>query len=186
MISWYGKCVVLPDEVKQRNKVKVGAKIPRLDCINHAGYYKGLEPFLNSKGMLKFSLMRTDSLKADGKRKADYWLLGEKNMNFSSIYPFEIQEKQVIAFGEPNDKPTVRRAKTIEGERTQIDVPNPMLPFKNDAFLFICNPDFTSIEIMVIEDGRFLVQAYCKKYLNGDFDEQLAQFRTTAKEFYKY
>jgi hypothetical protein len=186
MISWYGEFVVLPDEVKQRNKFKINPTIPRLDCINHSGHYKGLEHFINNKGMLKFSLMRTDNIKADGKRKADYWLQGEKVMNFSSIYPFDIQEDQIIAFGEPNDKPTVRRAKTVNKKRIQTNVPNPMLPYKNDGFIFICNPDFTRIEILVIENGRFLVQAYCKKLLNSDFDEQLLQFRETAKEFYKY
>lgn len=186
MISWYGKFAVLPDEVKKRNKIKVGAKIPRLDCIESVGYYEGIEPFINSKGMFKFNLMRTDKINADGKRKADYYLQGEKSMNFSSIYPFEVQDKHIIAFGEPNDKQTVRRAKTVDKNRVQVDVPNPMLKFKNDAYIFICNKDFTQIELLVIEHGRFMVTAYCKQLLNGGFDSELKTFRETTKEFYKY
>lgn len=186
MISWYGEFVVLPNEVKQRIKAKVNPKIPRLDCIKSVGYYKGIEPFVNGKGMFKFNLMRTDHIKADGKRKADYNLQGEKSMNFSSVYPFEIQESRIFAFGEPNSKETVRRAKTVDKKRIQVDVPNPMLPYKNDLYLFLCNKDYTKLELIVVEDARYLAKGYREKLLNGGFDEQLKQFREIAKEFYKY
>lgn len=186
MISWYGQFVVLPDEVKQRMKVKINPTIERLDCIKSAGYYKGIEPWINSKGMFKFYLKRTDEMKADGKRKADYNLQGEYSMNFSSVFPFDIQDKQFLAFGEPNNKNTVRRSKTINKKRIQVDIPNPMLPYKNDLFLFIWNNEYTKLELLIIEKGRYLTTAYCNKLLNGGFDDQLKQFRETAQEFYKY
>nr|WP_320118033.1 hypothetical protein [uncultured Marinifilum sp.] len=178
MFSWYGNFVVLPNEVKQRCKIKLDPKCPRLDCVKSGGYYKGIEPFINKKGMFKFNLMRTDRFDADDKRKADYYLQGDKSMNFSSIYHSDILNAKHVAFGEPNDKPTIKQNKK--------EVPNPMLPFKNDGYLFIINDDYTKIELLVIEGGRNLIKAYAKKFANGDCDEVIKQLRESATTFYNY
>jgi len=178
MFSWYGEFVVLPNEIKQRNKIKLEPVCPRLDCIKSVGYYKGIEPFINKKGMFKFNLMRTDGIKTDEKRKADYYLQGEKSMNFSSIYPLSLNDKNIVYYGEPNDKPTIKSGKA------KID--NPMLPYKNDGYLFIINPDYTKIELLVIENGRFLIRGYTKQLANGEFDNMLKQFRETSTTFYNY
>lgn len=184
-ISWYGQFVVLPDEVKRRNNIKVGPAIPRLDCIKSAGYYKGIEPCINNKGLFKFDLLRTDNIKADGQRKADYWLQ-TKIGNFSSMYPTGFSSNPLIFFGEPNNKKTIRKSKTVNKKRVQIDIPNPMYPFKNDGYIFICNKELTQIEVLVIEDARYLINAYCKQFVNGGFDEQLKILRETASIFYNY
>lgn len=178
MFSWYGEFNVLPNEIKQRNKIKLEPVCPRLDCTKSVGYYKGIEPFINKKGMFKFNLMRADIHKTDEKRKADYYLQGEKSMNFSSIYPLAIPDIDNIYFGEPNDKPTIKSGKA--------KIENPMLPYKNDGYLFIINPDYTKLELLVIENGRFLIKAYAKQLANGECDEMLKQFRESATMFYKY
>lgn len=178
MFSWYGDFIILPNEIKQRNKIKLEPVCPRFDCIRSVGYYKGIEPFINKKGMIKFNLMRTDEHKTDEKRKADYYLQGEKSMNFSSLFPLALPEIENICFGEPNDKPTIKSGKA--------KIENPMLPYKNDGYLFIIEPDYTRIELLVIENGRFLIKAYAKQLASGEFDEMLKQFRDSAKTYYKY
>lgn len=178
MFSWYGEFVVLSNDTKQRNKIKLNPVCPRLDCIRSVGYYKGIEPFINNKGMFKFNLMKADNLKTDEKRKADYYLQGEKSMNFSSIYPLALPEINNICFGEPNDKPTIKTGKA--------KIENPMHAYKNDGYLFIINPDYTKIELLVVEDGRFLIKAYAKQLANGECEDMLKQFRESATTFYNY
>jgi len=178
MYSLYCKLIVLPNEVKQKNKIKLNPTCPRFDCVKANGYYKGLEPLINSKGMFKLSLMKTDRFDADEKRKADYYLQGESSINFSSIFYLDIENAKHIAWGEPNDKPTVK----YKGK----PVPNPMLPYKNDGYIFLINEDYTCIEVLVVEGGRNLIKAFAKKVANGDCDEVINQLRETATIFYNY
>jgi len=52
MIDCYLKMQQLPDEVKRANKIKVGASVPRLDCVSMVGFYEGLKPLKSTKGNL--------------------------------------------------------------------------------------------------------------------------------------
>ncbi|MDR3706386.1 MAG: hypothetical protein P4L28_10820 [Paludibacteraceae bacterium] len=179
MFDCYIKMQQLPDEVKRANKIKVGASVPRLDCVAMAGYYKGLEPLYSKKGQIKFYLQQTKGLiNSTDQRRAGYFLMGEKSINFSSLFiqNLDTQDKgKLYGFGEPNGNKTLK-----SGE------PNPMLSFANDAYLFITSPDFTEIEILIITNGRYLIQGYLKKLANGEYNTALQAMREQAKPIFNY
>ena len=179
MFECYIKMQQLPDEVKRANKgIKLGAKIPRLDCVAMAGYYEGLKPLYSSKGQLKFYLNETRGLiNSNDQRRAGYFLMGEKSLNFSSVFlqDFNAVQKPCFGFGEPNDLPTLKN-----GE------PNPMYPFRGDAYLFIIEPAFKEIEILIIKGGRYLVQGYLKQLVNGAYNDALKAMREQAKPIFNY
>ena len=56
----YYKFVMLPDELKANHKIKVGASIPRYDCISYAGEYEGMDAFINGKGMFMLYLLESE------------------------------------------------------------------------------------------------------------------------------
>ena len=49
----YYKFVMLPDALKANHKIKVGASIPRYDCINYAGEYEGMDAFNGKNGQIE-------------------------------------------------------------------------------------------------------------------------------------
>jgi len=179
MFDCYIKMQQLPDEVKRANKIKVGASVPRLDCVAIAGYYEGLKPLLSSKGQLKFYLQQTRGLiNSSDQRRAGYFLMGERSINFSSVFLQEYNtgdQNPCFAYGEPNSNKTLK-----SGE------PNPMLSFSEDAYLFITNPGFTELEILIIRRGRYLIQGYLKQLANGEFNEALTAMRAQAKPIFNY
>ncbi len=178
MFDCYIKMQQLPDEVKRANKIKVGASVPRLDCTALAGYYEGLKPLYSSKGQLKFYLQQTRGLiNSSDQRRAGYFLMGEKSINFSSVFlqDFGNDQKQCFGYGEPNNNPTLKNGD-----------PNPMNPFCEDAYLFITDPGFIEIEILIIRRGRYLIQGYLKQLANGSFNDALAAMRATAKPIFNY
>lgn len=179
MFDCYIKMQQLTDEVKRANKIKVGATIPRLDCVAMAGYYEGLKPLFSSKGQLKFYLMKTQGLiHSTDQRRAGYFLMGERSINFSSVFLQEYNtgdQNPCFAFGEPNSNKKLK-----SGE------PNPMLPYCEDAYLFITTPTFTEIEILIIRRGRYLIQGYLKQLANGEFNEALTAMRAQAKPIFNY
>jgi hypothetical protein len=178
MFDCYIKLQQLPDEVKRANKIKAGAKIPRLDCVAMAGYYEGLKPLFSSKGQIKLYLMETRGLiNSSDQRRAGYFLMGEKSINFSSVFlqDFGTDQKQCFGYGEPNRNETLKN-----GE------PNPMKPFCEDAYLFITDSKFTEIEILIISNGRYLIQGYLKQLANGAFNDALEAIREQAKPIYNY
>lgn len=179
MFDCYIKLQQLPDEVKSANKgMKPGAKIPRLDCVAMAGYYEGLKPLYSSKGQLKFYLQQTRGLiKSSDQRRAGYFLMGEKSINFSSIFlqDFGTDQKQCFGYGEPNGNEMLKNGKS-----------NPMKPFCEDAYLFITDPGFIEIEILIIRRGRYLIQGYLKQLANGAFNDALKAMREQAKPIFNY
>jgi hypothetical protein len=178
MFSYYLDCIVLPDNLKAKHKIKLSRSTPRLDCIRSNGFWKGIDPFINSKGMLKFDLIKTKGIiNAPDQRRAGFYLQSNA-MNFSSIYEYLTPEYTGFGFGEPNDKKTIR----VKGEEKQ----NPMYLFKDAGYLFIYAKDYSRLEILVIEGGRYLLQGYVKQLAAGEFDEALKQMRATAKTFYEY
>ncbi len=175
MFSAYFELVVLPNEVKAKHKIKLEAKVKRFDCIRFSGFYKGIEPFMNKKGMfIEYLTQANTMVNAPDERRAEY-VMQNNSLNFSSIYPLLLPEFTGYAWGEPNNKKNLSNGK-----------PNPLYEFKNDGFLFIVNPDFTRIELLIIEGGRYTIQGYLKQLANGEFDEALQQMRATAKPFYEY
>lgn len=178
MFDCYIKLQQLPDEVKRVNKIKVGAKIPRLDCVAMAGYYEGLKPLFSAKGQLKFYLVETRGLiNSSDQRRAGYFLMGDKSINFSSVFlqDFGTDQKRSFGYGEPNNNPELKN-----GE------PNPMKPFCEDAYLFITDPTFSEVEILIIRRGRYLIQGYLKQLANGAFNDALKAMREQANPIFNY
>ncbi len=179
MFDCYIKLQQLSDDLKRANKIKVGAKIPRLDCTAMAGYYEGLKPLISSKGQLKFYLQETRGvINSNDQRRAGYFLMGERSINFSSIFlqKFDNADQSIcFGYGEPNDNKTLK-----SGE------PNPMILFCEDGYLFITNPDFSEFEILVITKGRYLIQGYTKMLASGAFNEALQAMREQAKPIFNY
>ena len=169
----------LPNEVKRANKIKVGATVPRLDCIAIAGYYKGLNCLTSTKGQLKFYLQKTRGLiNSNDQRRAGFFLMGDHSINFSSVFMQSFDnadQSKCYGFGEPN-----------KNEKMKNGDPNPMLPFADDGYLFIINPDYTAIEILIITKGRYLIQGYLKMLANGAYNEALQAMREQAKPIFNY
>jgi len=175
MFSAYYELVVLSNELKVKHNIKLEAKIKRFDCIRFAGYYKGIEPFMNKKGMfIEYLTRASEMVNASDECRADY-VLQNNSLNFSSIYHLLNPELNCYAYGEPNNKKNLSNGK-----------PNPLYKFRNDGFLFIIDPNFTKIELLIIEGGRYLIKGYLSQLAAGEFEEALQQMRNTAKPFFEY
>lgn len=167
--------VILPDEVKTRHNIKLESKIKRFDCIRYTGYYKGIEPFMNRKGMFILYLIKANTMvHTTEERRAEY-VLQNNSMNFSSVFPLLLPEYTGFAYGDPNNKEKLKNGKD-----------NPLYEFRNDGFLFIIDPYFTKIEILIIEGGRYTIQGYLKQLAAGEFNDALQHMRKTAKQFFEY
>lgn len=179
MFDCYIRLQQLTDDQKRANKIKVGARIPRLDCVAMAGYYEGLKPLISNKGQLKFYLQETRGLiNSNDKRRAGHFLMGDHSINFSSIFlqSFDTTDQsKCFGYGEPNRNPELKK-----GE------PNPMLGCSEDGYLFITDANFAEIEILIITKGRYLIQGYTKMLASGAFDEALQAMREQAKPIFNY
>jgi hypothetical protein len=150
---------------------------PRFDLIASAGYWEALDKLKNYKGRLFFNLIPTDKnehRKQDG-TTPEYYLqctpAKSSAVNFSGVrFQYADGKPTLFASGEPSD-----REKLAKG------VKNPMYEQRNDAFLFIFSSDMQTLEVLVIEGGRLLIDAYRKQLSVGGFDEVLKQLRAQAK-----
>ncbi len=179
IFSAYLKLEQLPDEVKSRNKIKLGAKVPRFDLTRLAGYYKPLESLKNKKGQIILYLNETRGIiDSPDQRRADRFLMGKDSLNFSSVYLLDCSTNGggFVGYGNPN------RAKTYSKDKK----PNPFLEVKNDGFLFLIAPDWRSVEVLIIPDGYNTILGNAKAMADGVYNEALATMRATAKTFFQY
>ena len=180
LFSAYMKLEQLPDEVKNRHKIKVGASVPRFDLTRLAGYYKPLESLKNKKGQIILYLNETRGIiDSPDQRRADRFLMGKDSLNFSSVYLLDCSTPtngNLIGYGNPN------RAKTFGKEKK----PNPFLEVKNDGFLFLIAPDWRAVEILVIPDGCNTILGNAKALADGVYNDALVTMRATAKTFFAY
>ncbi len=162
----------LPDEVKALNKIR---SKERLDCVAHSGDYEGLTNFVNKQNQLVLYKVPAKAIvNANSKRIAE-WTLTNNNLNFSSIYIEDLEFIQ-YGYGSPNKKPFIGKEKK----------PNPLYKYANDGYLFIVNKDYTEIEILIIVDGRNLLNYYYQNLIDGNFETELNELRANAKPFYNY
>lgn len=162
-----------------RKGVTTLRKQPRYDLTMLAGYWSALNKLKNHKGQLFFNLIPTDKneyRKQDG-TTPEYYLqvtpAGSKSINFSGIrFLYENGKEKVFASGEPSDR-----------EKLKGGVINPMYEQRNDAFLFVFSKNMERLEILVVENGRLLIDAYRKQLASGGMDEALQALRGQAKEF---
>ena len=175
----YIKLQQLSDDIKRANGIKVRSSVPRFDCTAIAGNIEGLKCLISPKGQLKFYLQKTPGLiNSNDQRRAGYFLMGEKSINFSSVFlqSFDnADQSKCYGYGEPNKKPTLKNGN-----------PNPMLPCAEDGYLFITTPDQKEIEILIISNGRYLIQGYLKMLAIGAYEEALQAIRAQAKPIFNY
>ena len=179
IFSAYLKLEQLPDEAKSRNKIKLGAKVPRFDLTRLAGYYKPLESLKNKKGQIILYLNETRGIiDSPDQRRADRFLMGKDSLNFSSVFLLDgsTNGSGFVGYGNPN------RSKTFGKKK----LPNPFLECKNDGFLFLIAPDWQAVEILVIPDGCNTILGNAKALADGVYNEALGTMRATAKAFFQY
>lgn len=173
LIAAYFKFESLADGV--RAKYGIRAK-DRIDCTAHTNPtgYTGLIDFINAKGqMYLYKVAAREIVKASSKRLAE-WALSNGKLNLSSIY-FEDIDFPEYGYGYPN-------ANRLLSNGTA----NPLFPFRNDCYLFLTNPDLTTIEVLVIANGRNLAGAYYQRLIDGEIDSDLEQLRAQAKPLFEY
>ena len=160
-----------------RKGVTTPRKQPRYDLTLMAGYWSSLELLKNYKGRIFFNLIPTESnqyRKQDG-TVPEYYLqvvpAKSKSINFSGIrFQYQDGKKLMFACGEPSME------KILKG-----GVTNPMYDNRNDGFLFLFSDDMEQVEIIIVENGRTLIDAYRKQLSIGGLDKHLEQLRKTAK-----
>ncbi len=175
MIAVYFKLSQLPEHVRVLNKIRSKS---RLDCVSYLDMlpdgYKGLMNFINAKGQLfYYKTPCREFVVTETKRLAE-WSLTGGSLNFSSIYVDDTDYPE-FGYGYPN-------ANRLLSNNSS----NPLFVFRNDGYLFIANRDYTEIEVLVIQDGRNLINSYYQKLIDGGFDEQLGQMRKQARAFHIY
>jgi hypothetical protein len=173
MIAAYLKFENLADQVRVKHGIR--AK-DRIDCTAHTNPndYTGLTDFINSKGqMYLYKMAARQIVKASSKRLAE-WALSNGKLNLSSIY-FEDVDYPEYGYGYPNANRLLSKGQ-----------PNPLFPYRNDCYLFLANPDLTTVEILIITNGRNLAGAYYQRLIDGELDNEIEQLRAQAKPFFNY
>lgn len=170
----------LPDEIKTRHKIKVGASVPRFDLTMMAGYYKPLQCLQNKKGQVVMYLSETRGIiSSPDQRRADRFLMAKQSLNFSSIFLLDcppLANGDLVGYGNPNRSKTFGKAK----------IPNPFLECKDDGFLFLISHNWQTIEIVVIPDGCNTIFGNAKALADGVYNEALETMRNSAKTFFQY
>jgi hypothetical protein len=80
----------------------------------------------------------------------------------------------LIGYGEP---PQTKELK----DRKKGSKPNPFFENREDGYLFLIAPDNNTIEILIVPNGRYVIQGVAKQLEDGQFNEALKQMRDTAK-----
>lgn len=179
IFSAYMKFEQLPDEVKRRNNIKVGAKVPRLDLTRLAGYYKPLQSLTNKNGQIFIYIQEAkDRINSPDERRAERYLQGKDSLNLSSVYLLRrsTPESPFVGYGNPD------RSKTFSKSHK----PNPFYECRDDGFLFLIAPDWQTIEILVVTNGYNTIQGNAKGLADGAYNEALETMREAAKSFYQY
>ena len=179
IFSCYLRLQQLPDEVKKRHKIKIGARIPRYDVTAMAGYYKPLEALKNAKGQIVFYLNETRGvINSPDTRRADKFLQGKDSFNFSSLYllDYPAPSGNIVGYGNP---PTKMYYSKDNKE-------NPFCNCKNDGFLFLVSPDWLTIEIFILPNAANLILGYAKGLADGFYNQALAAMRSAAQPIFNY
>lgn len=159
-------------KMEQRQSVKKDgseSKTPRYLVTAQAGYFKPLESIRNANREIVMYYQRND--KCNPNSTAETRLQCKDSLNFSSVYFIDLQAgKTLIGYGEPPQTETLKGGK-----------PNPFYQSRSDGYLFLMPPDFKTIEIFVVPQGRQLIRGYAAQLADGLLNEALNEIRKVAK-----
>ena len=179
-ISAYLYFKQLPDlKNVTRKGITTQRKQPRYDLVAMAGFWSALSKLKNYKGKLFFNMIDTDKneYRKQGGTTPEYYLQcapsKSKTINFSGIrFQYMDGKETIFASGEPSNSPKLKGG-----------VINPMYEQRNDGFLFLFSNDRNVLEVLIIEDGRELIDAYRKQLSIGGFNDILDTLRRQAKPY---
>ena len=165
-------CYLKLERRQSTKKDGTESKTPRYIAIVQSGYFKPLQAIKNAKNEIVMYCQRND--KCNKKSTAEIRLQCKGSINFSSVY-FENLKigETLIGYGEPP------QVKELKGGKQ-----NPFFDNRLDGYLFIVAPSANepeTIEIIVVSNGRYLIQGVAKQLSDGQFNEALKQMRDTAK-----
>ncbi len=162
---------------RMENTTQKGKKTPKYTILEQAGYYPPMEQLRGKDGFISMNLM-TQS-REDKSSTPPMRLQAKNSLNFTGLKDFWIGGKMSgFAYGYPDQRPTY----------SSKNKPNPFFDYKDDGFLFIfhhveqdpTNLTPITIELIVLENAKVLISAYCKMLTMGCFDEVLGQLRKQA------
>jgi len=160
-------------KIERRQTIKkdgTESKTPRYVATAQAGYFKPLNELKSKSGEIVMYYQRND--KCNPNSKAETRLQCKGSLNFSSIYLQNMKiGETLIGYGEPP------QTKELKGGKQ-----NPFFENKADGYLFLVAPDLNTIEILIVPNGRYLIQGVAKQLEDGQFNEALNSMRNTAKQ----
>jgi len=166
-------CYLKLERRQSTKKDGTESKTPRYVATTQAGYFKPLQSIKNAKNEIVMYYQRND--KCNPNSKAETRLQCKGSINFSSVYLQNMKiGETLIGYGEP---PQTRELKDGKKGTKQ----NPFFESKEDGYLFLIAPDLNTIEIIIVPNGRYLIQGVAKQLEDGQFNEALKQMRETAK-----
>jgi len=145
------------------------SKTPRYVVTAQAGYFKPLQSIKNAQDEIVMYFQRND--KCNPNSTSETRLQCKGSINFSSVYLENLKiGETLIGHGEPP------QSKELKGNKQ-----NPFYDNRGDGYLFLIAPDYKTIEILIVQNSRYLIQGYARQLSAGQFDEALRVMRETAK-----
>jgi hypothetical protein len=168
-------------KMERRQSIKkdgTESKTPRYVVTAQAGYFKPLGALKNAQDEIVMYYQRND--KCNPNSTAETRLQCKDSVNFSSVYLQNLKIGEIlIGYGEPPQEKQLKPKKDKSGK--MIERPNLFYENRADGYLFIIAPDLKTIEILIVPNGRYLIQGTAKQLADGQFDEALKQMRETEK-----
>ena len=159
-------------KLERRQTVKkdgTESKTPRYVVTAKAGYFKPLNELESTNGEIVMYYQRND--KCNPNSTAETRLQCKGSVNFSSIYLQNMKiGETLIGHGEPP------QTKELKGGKQ-----NPFFESREDGYLFLVAPDFSTIEILIVPKRRYLIQGVAKQLADGQLNEALNELRELAK-----
>lgn len=170
----------LTDDIKKRNGIKVGAKVPRFDCTKAVGYYPPMDALKNKKGQLFTYLSLTNGIiNSPDERRADRFLQAKDSFNLSSIFILGrglVDGLGIVGYGNPNGSRAFGK-----GNAT-----NPFFEYRDDGFLFLASPDWQTIEMIVLPKSKYTIIGNAKELADGVYNDALELLRENARPIFSY
>jgi hypothetical protein len=168
--------------MEQRQSIKrdgTTSKTPRYVATATAGYFKPLEGIKNAQNEIVMFYQRNDKCNPNSTSESRLQCKGD--VNFSSVY-FEGLKigETLIGYGDPPQGEMLKPKVDKKSGKKTVRL-NPFYGNRADGYLFIITPDMKTIEILIVPNGRYLIQGAAKQLADGQLNEALKLIREAAK-----